>query len=352
MVIQFLPRTQQVAGIVESDSLLGTGQLERPLASGAIAHAPSLRVFPAGSLASALALIDVLLSVGSANGSVFIGATVALVFWFLPQHLPLADESVSRQLLSLLNLLFLLNLLSLLFSHSVDEIPEQFLLGLEGIDFLSFFTFSEVSEGVLEASNGTEISVGESPLSTDGHVDVGAVVAGEFDGGTLPVTGHLDAHAVEGALVVVGESIHSADWSVLLLAVTGTQAGALAEGELADAVEQALVLVGESGEPADWLEDLVLAVAGQEGVVLFEGEVSAGARVREGDFVFLHCAHVEIGHCVLSADWLVNLRTVLFFSSRAGPVEKQLHSCIYESAHVRVGAHVLSTYWGFSQLAN
>lgn len=123
---------------------------------------------------------------------------------------------------------------------------------------------------------------------------MGAVVTAELHGGTGTVAADLDAHAIEGAFVVVSQAIHSAHWSELLFAIAGSAAGAGGDAQLAQTVEQAAVFIGEAIHSADRLECFVAALARKQRVSLFEGHLAAGPIVGEGHVVPLSSALVEI----------------------------------------------------------
>jgi len=256
---EFVLGTLQITLVVVGDSLLRTNGRENSGASGAalFLRALTLTVLLAVSSAGTETGILVVSSISSANGFQKVGALVAS-----------------------------------------DEV------------FSLVFTFSEVLEVGLVALQFAQISVSHSVLSTSRHEGFRTELTSLENRGTLSIGLFNHSDAVQHALVVVGESIDSANWSVELRTVTSSHAGSLGGGNLLGTRKSAEIFESVSGERTDGGEGFSLAFADEGRVVGLVVFVVAGAGVGQGNFVEVQSALVEVSHGVSSADWEVGLGTV------------------------------------------
>lgn len=72
------------------------------------------------------------------------------------------------------------------------------------------------------------VLVSDSPLATHWQEHLRTVFTTQLQAGTLSITVHLHSYTVQGALVVVGKSVDSADRPVLSITVARSQTGSSA----------------------------------------------------------------------------------------------------------------------------
>lgn len=290
----------QVAHIVEGHSRGGTDVGNRSAALGASSVALSVRGLSAISPAPTETFVIVVLSIDSADGLEVAGTLLALILLLL-ESLESSDESVDGS--------FLLALFEL-FHFFGPQFIQVILYDPHVLLFLrTSFAFPEVLEDVSSAGDIANVFVGDSSLSADWQEDLGAVVAADLQTGTFSVAAHLHSDAVHAALVVVGQSVDSANRSVLSVAVTRSQTRTGADRELTQTVQETLVFKSEAVDAADGHEWLVAAVAREKHFTLLERLFSAGSLIGLGHVVGCEGALVEVSDCVLSTDGLVDLGT-------------------------------------------
>lgn len=297
-----LPGTLQVAHIVEGDSRGGADVGDCAAALRASSIALSVRGLLAISSAPTETLVIVVLSIDSADGLEVAGTLLALVLLLLESLEP-SDESVDGSFLAALFELF---------HFFRPEFIQVILYDPHVLLFLrTFFAPSKVLKDVSPAGDVANVFVGDSALATDWQEDLRAIVAADFQTGTFSVAAHLHTDAVHAALVVVGQSVDSADRSVLFVTITRSQAGSSAHTELTQTVQETLVFKGVAVDTADGHEWLVAAVARKKHFTLLERLLSAGSLVSLGHIVGCEGTLIEVSDCILSADGLVDLGTLV-----------------------------------------
>ncbi len=159
------------------------------------------------------------------------------------------------------------------------------------------------------ALEGAEVEVGDIVLATDWGGNERAIIACLHESGAFPVAilGHLDT--ISGTVVVVGPSVDPADRLVSSLALAGRGAGPETHGDLVATVEHALVLKGGPRNRADQ-GSFPVTVTCQKWVGVDIVLIVAGTVVCLTHLLGVQSALVAVGHGVHSADRLILLGTV------------------------------------------